>query len=86
MFQEIKQGSIVEVYNKYLPFYPKKHEGTSLGVIIAYYEEDGRYEVMVEGIHGHGGSSHSFVENRWYVTRDAIKVSQRVSNYIKEVE
>lgn len=86
MFQKIKRGSIVEIYNNRLPFYPKKYEGSSIGVIIEYYETEGKYEVMVEGIHGHGGSSHSFVENRWYVTRDAIKVSQRVSNYIKEVE
>ena len=86
MFQKIKRGSIVEVYNKYLPFYPKKYEGTSLGVIIEYYEEDNRYEVTVEGIHGHGGSSYSFVENRWYVTREAIKAQKRSSNYIKDVE
>lgn len=39
---------------------------------------------MVEGIEGHAGSSYTFVENRWYIPRRAIKDTTVRSNYIKE--
>lgn len=46
MYQEIKRGSIVEIYNKYLPFIPRKLEGSSVGIIINIDDYDS-YEVDV---------------------------------------
>lgn len=86
MAKEIRADSLVEVYNKYLPFFPKKYEGTSIGVIVHHDVDGDSFEVMVEGIRGHAGSSHTFVENRWYIPRIAIKGTTVRSNYIKEEE
>ena len=86
MYQELKQGSLVEIYNEYLPFVPRKPEGTSIGNLI----EQGNYnsfEVDVKGIEGHSGTSNDFTRSRWYVPRTAIKgLAKTGNNYIEEVE
>lgn len=85
MYQEIKRGSIVEIYNKYLPFVPRKLEGSSVGIIINIDGYDS-YEVDVQGIEGHAGTNYGFIRSRWYVPNRAIKGYAKPSNYIEEVE
>ena len=86
MYQELKQGSLVEIYNKYLPFYPKKFEGTSIGILIRQ-DTYGTFEVDVQGIDGHSGTSNDFTRSRWYVPIEAIKGIVKIRyNYIEEVE
>ena len=83
MFQEIKKGSIVEVYNKYLP---RKPEGTSIGILIGQGNYNS-FEVDVQGIKGHAGSNYGFITSRWYIPRRAIKgLAKTGNNYIEEVE
>ena len=74
MRKEIKKGDIVEIYNKYLPFVSRKLEASSIGIVINVYDF-GRYEVDVNGIEGHAGTSYSSIRSRWYVHSEAIKVT-----------
>lgn len=86
MFQEIKPGSLVEIYNKYLPFVPGKLKGTSIGIVIVQDDYDS-YEVDVPGIDGHAGTNYGFIKSRWYVPSRAIKgIFTKESNFIEEVE
>lgn len=85
MYQEIKLGSLIEIYNKFLPFNPRKLEGSSVGTVIDITNSI-RYEVDVPGINGHAGSNHKFITSRWYVPSGAIKGCVKPSNYIEEVE
>ena len=85
MHQEIKPGSLVEVYNKYLPFQLRKLEGSSVGIIISVDGCD-NYEVDVHGIDGHAGTNYGFITSRWYVPSRAIKGHAKPSNYIREEE
>ena len=86
MYQELKQGSLVEIYNEYLPFVPRKPEGTSIGILIVQGNYNS-FEVDVKGIDGHSGTSNDFTRSRWYIPRTAIKgLAKTGNNYIEEVE
>ena len=86
MYQELKQGSLVEIYNEYLPFVPRKPEGTSIGILIVQGNYNS-FEVDVQGIKGHAGSNYGFITSRWYIPRTAIKgLAKTGNNYIEKVE
>lgn len=85
MYKELKQGSLVEIYNKYLPFVPRKLEGLSVGIIINV-DDCGSYEVDVPGINGHAGTNYGFIKSRWYIPIGTIKGFAKPNNYIEEVE